>query len=1042
MVTIIAQVDHGKTTLADSLIEANGIISERMAGTLRYLDSMEEEQRRGITMRTSAIGLKHTYRPSPKADPQNVVLHLLDSPGHTDFAPEVSSALQSCDTALLVVDVVEGMSARTHQVLREAHAHQLVPILVLNKVDRLCTDLCLSPTEAYMRLRGLLESVNAATAAMLVSKTAEEELDSDTRQKEEELWAFEPLKGNVVFASAIHGWGFSVPGLSRSLFRSKTLPIKPMLLKQYLFGDYKYKGGKILKWKASTDEADPLFAEFALQPIWSIYEGLAAAASAIGIGSNLFADGRASINHTKGNNSDSKISSEAPGMDQVLETMQAGGTGPQIPATQAELQQILTKTGSSTEETALRSLVRRYRPLSDAVLDAVCEHGPSPDVAARTVRTRALALAEPSTDNRDGFDEMQSAVAACRPRGPAVAHVCKFVSADRSDIRDPDLPGDANEDNIHLIMGVARVLCGTLRTDEAYFWMGPKHTFGSVESKRKIRLYLLMGSSFVRVDEVPAGHLCAVYGLEDLQLKTVTLSDSPKCMSLQGFDRGVRPLVKVNVEPVAASDTDALERGLLKLSLADAAIEVTATAKGERILACLGELHLEQSILDLEKRYCGKEMKLRISEPIVEFGETTDWFGESETSDYVTFCNTRDSAPLRQTTIPPYCEEEGIELASRGRMRAVVSGKAAAVGVRVVPLSESIYHSLQSKSMVEGSKEDIMVLGRALGCGAETPETVYALLLDTLSSVDSSGNAFIVAKGLASGTCVKGVVSADGVYVNRQNKESEEASDEVVGGGKDEYEEVLKSVRSSGLAGPKEVDTSEADRAALDIWTTKLVGSSMAGFLMAMRSGPLCEEPVRGVLVVLESLEVALQHTQDGFTTAKPLSGGMLVTTLRQGIRCALLSRPARLLERHLKLTLHSSLAGLGSLYAVLSRRRGKVLEDSMVDGTDLLLITATLPQAESFHLTPELMSKSSGEVTVPELTFLKWEKLDQDPFWIPTSLEEREDFGEIIANGDVSTGIDNHALTYIRKVRERKGLLVDSSRTVVAAEKQRTLKR
>jgi ribosome assembly protein 1 len=113
-----------------------------------------------------------------------------------------------------------------------------------------------------------------------------------------------------------------------------------------------------------------------------------------------------------------------------------------------------------------------------------------------------------------------------------------------------------------------------------------------------------------------------------------------------------------------------------------------------------------------------------------------------------------------------------------------------------------------------------------------------------------------------------------------------------------------------------------------------------------------------------------------------------------------------------------------------------------MVDGTDLLLIEATLPHAESFGLAPELFRTSSGEVTAPELIFSHWELLDQDPFWVPSTLEEREDFGEILQSGDVSTGLDNTALKYIRKVRERKGLLVDSSRTVVAAEKQRTIKR
>lgn len=147
-------------------------------------------------------------------------------------------------------------------------------------------------------------------------------------------------------------------------------------------------------------------------------------------------------------------------------------------------------------------------------------------------------------------------------------------------------------------------------------------------------------------------------------------------------------------------------------------------------------------------------------------------------------------------------------------------------------------------------------------------------------------------------------------------------------------------------------------------------------------------------------------------------------------------------MESHLRLTLHSSLTGIGSLYSVLSKRRGKVLEDAMVEGTDLLMIVATLPHVESFGLAPELFRKSSGEVTAPELIFSHWERLDKDPFWIPTSLEEREDFGEILINGDVSTGMDNTALTCIRTVRQRKGLLVDSSRTVVAAEKQRTLKR
>ena len=88
------------------------------------------------------------------------------------------------------------------------------------------------------------------------------------------------------------------------------------------------------------------------------------------------------------------------------------------------------------------------------------------------------------------------------------------------------------------------------------------------------------------------------------------------------------------------------------------------------------------------------------------------------------------------------------------------------------------------------------------------------------------------------------------------------------------------------------------------------------------------------------------------------------------------------------------------------------------------------------------MLKKSSGEVTAPELVFSHWLILEEDPFCIPTTDEEREDYGEILVSGDLSTGLNNNALKYIRMVRSRKGLLVDSSKIIVASEKQRTLSR
>lgn len=126
-VSIVAHVDHGKTTIADCLISSNGIIHKKQAGQLRLLDDRFDEQDRGITMKSSSISLVY----------QDFLINLIDSPGHLEFYSEVSSALRLTDAALLVVDVVEGLSSQTFRVLKELYEEKLPSILVLNKIDKL-----------------------------------------------------------------------------------------------------------------------------------------------------------------------------------------------------------------------------------------------------------------------------------------------------------------------------------------------------------------------------------------------------------------------------------------------------------------------------------------------------------------------------------------------------------------------------------------------------------------------------------------------------------------------------------------------------------------------------------------------------------------------------------------------------------------------------------------------------------------------------------------------------------------------------------------
>jgi len=366
--SVIAHVDHGKSTLTDSLLAKAGIIASAKAGETRATDTRKDEQERCITIKSTAISMYFEMedkdlsfvKQEKEKDCKGFLINLIDSPGHVDFSSEVTAALRVTDGALVVVDCVSGVCVQTETVLRQAIAERIRPVLFMNKMDRALLELQLDQEDLFLTFQRVVENVNVIIATYA---------DDDGPMG---IVRVDPCNGSVGFGSGLHGWAFTLKQFSEMYAAKFGVDVDKLMKK--LWGE-NFFNPKTKKWAKSKDENNVRsFNMYILDPIYKVFDAI--------------------MNFKK------------DVTDKLLDKL--------------DIKSKMKHEDLQLEGKPLMKVVMRtWLPAGDAMFLMICIHLPSP-VTAQKYRTEMLY--EGPSD-----DVVANAMKTCDPEGPLMMYISKMV---------------------------------------------------------------------------------------------------------------------------------------------------------------------------------------------------------------------------------------------------------------------------------------------------------------------------------------------------------------------------------------------------------------------------------------------------------------------------------------------------------------------------------------------------------------------------------------------------------------------------------------
>ncbi|TIC11721.1 translation elongation factor 2 [Wallemia mellicola] len=1006
---IAGHVDHGKTAYADSLLAANNIISSRMAGKLRFLDSREDEQQRGITMESSAVSLGFKLLrqgEDGQAKAEDYMINMIDTPGHVDFSSEVSTAARLCDGVLIMVDVVEGVCTQTISVLQQAYADRLRPILVINKMDRLITELKLAPSEAYHHLVQLIEAVNAVIGSFFASdKLADDyrwrELSEQQRgafvERDDQDLYFSPEKGNVLFASAADGWAFRVSKFAQ-IYAGK-LGCKEDVLRKCLWGDFYFdpKTKRLIGKKAVGNRPlKPLFVQFVLDNIWAAYDAI-------------------HMNHDmeKVNKIINALNIRVHPRElktRDTKTLLFAIFTAWLPLASATFSAVVDVIPQPSQAQSLR-LPKMLYPLEHhpssiakndverAIYGSISDNAPVVSYVSKMFavpanelpenRRRGLTAEEMRERGRESREKAMAVSAALGATGMSGADELSLEeAAKREQEKDTqnDEKGGQEEQIEESMIGFARIYSGNIRVNDTLKCLLPKynsevppnnaHNLKHVQDITIKSLYMMMGRDLVPVSEVPAGNVFAIGGLDGVVLRNATLitPDNDNCfINLASVVNQVAPIVRVALEPGSATDMGKLVNGMKLLNQADPCVEVLQQETGEHVILTAGELHLERCLKDLRERFA--KCSITPSKPIVPFRET---------------------AVKGQEMQPPKTKD-----AVRGTIHASSFNNIVTFTVRSAPLPKQI-----TDYLIANQFSIKRMLGVSLDRKQDDDEITVEDNTSSLEAQDTYKPPNVIWEEL------------ENLFSNSGYDWKNVVDNIVAFGPKRVGANILvDKCANRSLRNKTQID---------DRWQTMVDESIENGFQTATNQGPLCAEPMVGMAYFLEKVEI---EDKEGLESNTSQTTGSLISSSRDAIRNSMLDWSPRLMLAEYSCEIQASTEVLGRVYAVVSRRRGRIIAEEMKEGTTFFTVKSRLPVVESFGFADEIRKRTSGAAS-PQLIFSGFEIFDIDPFWVPSTEEELEDLGVLAER-------ENAAKKYVDLVRERKAKMSSENIITEALENQ-----